>query len=58
MYFIIFKNKDNIFTSFSNVIFSTEEEATDHAKRGLKRKDVWQVVPYNSENYNKYWYKT
>ena len=58
MYFIIFKNKNNILTSYSNQIFSTEEEATDYAKRSLKRKDVWQVVRYDKENYDKYWYKT
>ena len=57
MYFIIFKNKNNKFTSYSNQIFSTEEEATDYAKRSLKRKDVWQVVRYDKENYDKYWYK-
>ena len=58
MFFIIFKNKNNKFTSYSNQIFSTEEEATDYAKRSLKRKDVWQVVRYDKENYDKYWYKT
>ena len=58
MYFIIFKNKNNILTSYSNQIFSTEEEATDYAKRSLKKKDVWQVVRYDKENYDKYWYKT
>ena len=58
MCFIIFKNKNNILTSYSNQIFSTEEEATDYAKRSLKKKDVWQVVRYDKENYDKYWYKT
>ena len=58
MFFIIFKNKNNKLTSYSNQIFSTEEEATDYAKRSLKRKDVWQVVEYDKENYDKYWYKT
>ena len=58
MFFIIFKNKNNILTSYSNQIFSTEEEATDYAKRSLKKKDVWQVVRYDKENYDKYWYKT
>ena len=58
MFFIIFKNKNNKFTSYSNQIFSTEEEATDYAKRSLKKKDVWQVVRYDKENYDKYWYKT
>jgi len=58
MFFIIFKNKNNILTSYSNQIFSTEAQATDYAKRSLKRKDVWQVVRYDKENYDKYWYKT
>jgi len=57
MFFIIFKNKNNKLTSYSNQIFSTEAEATDYAKRSLKKKDVWQVVRYDTENYNKYWYK-
>ncbi len=57
MYFIIFKNKNNKFTSYSNQIFSTEAEATDYGSRSLKRKDVWQVVRYDKENYNKYCYK-
>ena len=57
MYFIIFKNKNNKFTSYSNQIFSTEAEATDYAKRSLKKKDTWEVVRYDKENYDKYWYK-
>ena len=57
MFFIIFKNKNNILTSYSNQIFSTEAEAADYAKRSLKKKDVWQVVEYDKENYDKYWYK-
>ena len=57
MFFIIFKNKNNKFTSYSNQIFSTEAEATDYAKRSLKKKDTWEVVRYDKENYDKYWYK-
>jgi len=57
MYFIIFK-RNNKFTSYSNQIFSTEEEATDYAKRSFKKKDTWEVVRYDKENYDKYWYKT
>tara|TARA_X000001388_G_scaffold52488_2_gene38213 strand:+ start:705 stop:878 length:174 start_codon:yes stop_codon:yes gene_type:complete len=56
MFFIIFK-KNNKFTSFTNQIFSTEEEANDYAKRSLKRKDVWQVLRYDKENVDKYWFK-
>ena len=57
MFFIIYKNKNNKFTSYSNQIFSTEAEATDYAKRSLKKKDTWEVVRYDKENYDKYWYK-
>ena len=57
MFFIIFKNKNNKLTSYSNQIFSTEAEATDYAKRSLKKKDTWEVVRYDKENYDKYWYK-
>ena len=38
MFFIIFKNKNNILTSYTNTLFSTEAEATDYAKRSLKKK--------------------
>ena len=56
MYFIIFKTKDKL-TSYTNEIFKTEKEAADYAKRSLKRKDTWEVVPFDKENYDKYWYK-
>ena len=56
MYFIIFKTKDKL-TSYTNEIFKTEKEAADYAKRSLKRKDTWEVVPFEKENYDKYWYK-
>tara|TARA_R100000234_G_scaffold113889_1_gene88659 strand:- start:225 stop:398 length:174 start_codon:yes stop_codon:yes gene_type:complete len=57
MFFIIFKNKKNNLTSYTNQIFQTENEAKDYAKRSLKKKDTWEVVPYDKENYEKYWYK-
>tara|TARA_X000001388_G_scaffold7963_1_gene4884 strand:+ start:4223 stop:4396 length:174 start_codon:yes stop_codon:yes gene_type:complete len=57
MFFIIFKNKKDNLTSYTNQIFQTEDEAKDYAKRSLKRKDIWKVVPYDKENYEKYWYK-
>ena len=56
MFFIVFENK-NKKTSYTNQIFQTEDEANDYAKRSLKRKDKWKVVPYDKENYDKYWYK-
>ena len=57
MFFIIHKPKDK-FTSFTNVIFSTEKEAREFASKCIKKKIEWDVVLYNSENYDKYWYKT
>ena len=56
MYFVIWKPKDK-FTLFSNTIFALEKEAREFAKKSIKRKIEWDVVLYNSENYDKYWYK-
>jgi hypothetical protein len=56
MYFVIWKPKDK-FTSFSNVLFALEKDAIEFAKKSVKRKIEWDVVLYNSENYDKYWYK-
>ena len=57
MFFIIHKPK-NRFTTYTNQIFSTENEAADYAKRSFKKKDIWKVVLYDKENYDKYSYKT
>ena len=56
MYFVIWKQK-NKYRLFSNQIFSEEKDATDFARKSLKRKDEWKVVDYNKENYDKYWYQ-
>jgi len=56
MYFVIWKPTDK-FTSFCNVLFSLEKDAREFAKKSIKRKIEWDVVPYNKENYDKYWYK-
>ena len=56
MYFIIWKPKD-IFTSFTNTLFALESEATEFAKKSIKKKIEWKVVSYNKENFDKYWFK-
>ena len=55
MYFIIHKPKDK-FTSFTNIIFNTEDEAVDFGKRNKFKKNIqWKAVEYNAENIDKYW---
>ena len=54
MYFVIFE-KNNKFILYSNQVFGNELDAISFAERSFKKKDVWKVVPYNSENYDKYW---
>ena len=50
MYFIIHKPKDK-FTSFTNIIFNTEDEAVDFGKRNKFKKNIqWKAVEYNAEN--------
>jgi hypothetical protein len=56
MYFIIFKPKDK-FITYTNQVFGNEEDANFFAKRSFKRKDVWQIVPYDKEHIERYWYK-
>jgi len=55
MYFVIWKPKDK-FTSFTNKLFATEKEANEFMEKNKKRKIEFKVVPYDKENYNKYWY--
>ena len=58
LYFIIFKNKkDKEYRMFTNVIFNNEKEAEDFGKKSMKRGFKHKVVEYNSENYERYWYK-
>lgn len=56
MFFIIHKPKDK-FTSFCNNIFTLEKNAREFARKSIKKKIEWDVVPYDKENYDKYWYK-
>nr|BAR28687.1 hypothetical protein [uncultured Mediterranean phage uvMED] len=56
MYFVIWKPKDK-FTSFTNVLFTTEKKADEFMKKNKKRKIEFKVVPFDNENYNKYWFK-
>ena len=58
LYFIIFKNKkDKEYKMFTNIIFNTEKEANDFGKKSMKRGFEHKIVEYNSENYERYWYK-
>jgi len=56
MYFVIWKPKDK-FTSYTNVLFTTEKKADEFMKKNKKRKIEFKVVPFDNENYNKYWFK-
>ena len=42
---------------FTNVVFDNEKEAEDFGKKSMKRGFEYNVVEYNSENYERYWYK-
>jgi len=58
MFFIIFKPKDkHRYTSYTNEIFRTEADATDYARRSLKKKDKFKIVDYDKKNLDKYWYR-
>ena len=48
MYFVIWKPKDK-FTSFTNVLFATEKEATEFMEKNKKRKIEFKVVPYDTK---------
>jgi len=56
MYFLIFK-KDNKFITYTNQVFANEEDAKFFANKSFKRKDEWQIVPYDQKNIDLYWYK-
>tara|TARA_R110002095_G_scaffold208682_1_gene194603 strand:+ start:421 stop:594 length:174 start_codon:yes stop_codon:yes gene_type:complete len=56
MYFLIFE-KNNKFITYTNQVFANEEDAEFFAKRSFKRKDVWKIVPYDTEHIERYWYK-
>ena len=58
LYFIIFKNKkDKEYKMFTNIIFNSEKEAEDFGRKSMKRGFEHKIVEYNSENYERYWYK-
>ena len=56
MYFLIFKPK-NKFITYTNQVFGNEEDAKSFAERSFKKKVAWQIVPYDKEHIEKYWYK-
>jgi len=58
LYFVIFKKKkDKKYKMFTNIIFNNEKEAEDFGRKSMKRGFKHKVVEYNSENYERYWYK-
>ena len=58
LYFVIFKKKkDKKYKMFTNIIFNNEKEAEDFGKKSMKRGFEHKIVEYNSENYERYWYK-
>ena len=58
LYFVIFKKKkDKEYKMFTNIIFNSEKEAEDFGKRSMKRGFEHKIVEYNSEIYERYWYK-
>ena len=58
LYFVIFKKKkDKEYTLFTNVIFDNEKEADEFGRKSMRRGFEHKIVEYNSENYERYWYK-
>ena len=58
LYFVIFKKKkDKKYKMFTNIIFNNEKEAEDFGRKSMKRGFEHKIVEYNSENYERYWYK-
>ena len=58
LFFVIFKKKkDKKYKMFTNIIFNNEKEAEDFGRKSMKRGFEHKVVEYNSENYERYWYK-
>ena len=51
------RKKDKEYKMFTNIIFNTEKEANDFGKKSMKRGFEHKIVEYNSENYERYWYK-
>ena len=58
LYFVIYKNKkDKEFKMFSNVLFDKENEAEEFGRKSMRRGFEHKIVEYDSENYERYWYK-
>ena len=58
LFFVIFKKKkDKEYKMFTNIIFSSEEEADSFGKRSMKKGFEYKIVEYNNENFERYWYK-
>ena len=58
LYFVIFKKKkDKEYTLFTNIIFDNEKEADEFGRKSMRRGFEHKIVEYNSENYERYWYK-
>jgi len=58
LYFVIFKKKkDKEYTLFTNVVFDNEKEADEFGRKSMRRGFEHKIVEYNSENYERYWYK-
>ena len=58
LYFVIYKNKkEKDYKMFSNNVVDNEKDADSFGKKSMKRTLEHKVVEYNTENYNKYWYK-
>ena len=41
---------------FSNEIFGMEKNASEFAKKSIKRGFDFKIVEYNKENYDRYWH--
>jgi len=58
LYFVVFKKKkDKDYRMFSNILFNSEKETEDFGRKSMKRGFEHKVLEYNSENYERYWYK-
>ena len=57
LYFVIFKNKnDKRYKMFSNEIFGMEKNASEFAKKSIRKGFDFKIVEYNKENYDRYWH--
>ena len=42
---------------FTNIIFDNEKEADEFGRKSMRSGFEHKIVEYNSENYERYWYK-